>query len=150
MAPREKPIGYWLKQLHDLIEAQLNTALDDLLITRRHWQVLNMLAAAPAAADRLDEALAPFRGEPGPGVEDVLTGPDGLLARGWVNRIGDDGAYALTETGRTAHGELSARVGAFRAKLMEGLTPQQYTETVRVLATMAANAEASVQPVSQT
>ncbi|GAB4002994.1 hypothetical protein GCM10029992_42960 [Glycomyces albus] len=38
-----KPIGYWLKHLHNLMERQFEAALADLDMGRRHWQVLNVL-----------------------------------------------------------------------------------------------------------
>lgn len=139
-----KPIGYWLKHLHNLIEAQFDAVLAATGLTRRHWQVLNTLSRSAASAGRLDEALAPFRGEPGPDVESVLTGPGGLIERDWARRDPATDEYALTDTGRTAHAALAEQTTDSRTELLRGITPQQYTETVRVLAAMAANAEAAL------
>lgn len=56
---------------------------------------------------------------------------------------GDPATWVLTvtEVGRAAHAEISARVNEIRELILRGLTPDQYTETVNVLATMATNIE---------
>jgi hypothetical protein len=132
-----RPIGYWLRHLHNLLEEQFAATLSDLELGRREWQVLHTLADGPRTAEALREALASFAGEGGPDVDGVLAG---LRARGWV-RIEDPGV-GLTEAGRSGHDEAATRVGENRKALLNGLTGEQYTETVRVLSVMAANVEA--------
>ena len=39
-----KPLGWWLRHLHELLESSMTRALDAESLTRRHWQVLNTIA----------------------------------------------------------------------------------------------------------
>ncbi|NIH79895.1 hypothetical protein [Amycolatopsis viridis] len=123
MDPLDRPIGFWLRHLHTLLE----TGLDELLaghgLTRRHWQALN---APRYGADVLEvfEGAGQARAD--------------LVARGWTTPDG-----ALTEAGRAAHTEIAEHVQRFRARTLEGLTDQQYADTVRTLAAMAGNLEAA-------
>ncbi|HYU84811.1 MAG TPA: hypothetical protein VEK80_08385 [Kribbellaceae bacterium] len=60
-------------------------------------------------------------------------------ARGWT-RSGDGGCE-LTLEGVAAHAEVAAEVGATRRRILDGLTPDDYENTVRVLRAMSANLE---------
>ncbi|MEV6230755.1 hypothetical protein AB0L88_23130 [Saccharopolyspora shandongensis] len=132
-----KPIGYWLKHLHDLLERHFDATLADLAIGRRHWQVLNTLSRGEATRDELAEALAPFWAGGEPGLDEVLR----ELA-GWTTGAG--GPLALSDDGRVAHERIAARIHANRAAVLNGLTADQYAETVRILSVMAANVEAAL------
>lgn len=134
-----RPIGYWLKHLHNLLEGQFEATLGDLQLGRREWQVLHALADGPRTAGALREALAPFAGAEGPEVDSALAG---LRARGWLRAEEPD--IGLTEAGQTGHDLAAARVGETRKALLNGLTGEQYAETVRVLSVMAANVEAQL------
>ncbi|MBP8537493.1 MarR family winged helix-turn-helix transcriptional regulator [Streptomyces sp. MK37H] len=133
-----KPIGYWLKHLDALIDADFERALAGSGLARRHWQVLNCLAAGPRSADELAEALRPFWGEGAITLDEAL---EALRSRGWVTRAAEDGPYSLTPPGADGHAAVAERVGATRRRLMDGLTDEQYLETVRVLSRMAGNLE---------
>ncbi|WP_432588955.1 MarR family transcriptional regulator [Streptomyces sp. HD1123-B1] len=138
-----KPIGYWLKHLDALIDADFEHALAGSGLTRRHWQVLNSLTAAPCRTDELSAALLPFWGEGAITLDEVLVS---LRGRGWVGRVegeGEGGRWALTPLGAEGRAEAAGRVGATRRRLMDGVTAEQYHETVRVLSRMAANLEAA-------
>ncbi|MCG0290247.1 hypothetical protein [Streptomyces sp. PSAA01] len=52
--------------------------------------------------------------------------------------------YSLTPPGADGHAAVAERVGATRRRLMDGLTDDQYLETVRVLSRMAANLEGAL------
>jgi hypothetical protein len=161
--PADKPIGYWLKHLHNLIEAQFDATLSDLHLGRRHWQVLNLLAGATYSGTQIEQALAPFWQNTALELDAVLDGQDGLITRGWVDAaagnaaVGNAGAeiaapgnaaagsaLSLTEKGRTAYATVSARVAETRGRLLQGLTLEQYVETVRVLSIMAENVESAL------
>lgn len=135
-----RPIGYWLKHLDRLIERQFEVTLADAGLSRRHWQVLNVLKEASLDRPALAEALAPFGGMAGDDVSEALDAPGGLVARGLV-APGAAGLLSLTAEGAAAHAAASTCVEAQRRALLEGLTPEHYAETVRVLSVMAANAE---------
>ncbi|CEJ11411.1 hypothetical protein BN1110_01701 [bacterium YEK0313] len=135
-----RPIGYWLKHLDGLIERQFERALADAGLSRRHWQVLNVLNEAPAGRADVAAALAPFWNTAGEDLDQVLDGPGGLATRGFV-AADPTGRLALTAAGRAARAAAATQVEAQRRALLDGLTPEHYAETVRVLSVMAANAE---------
>ncbi|RQW84059.1 MarR family transcriptional regulator [Micromonospora globispora] len=138
----DKPIGYWLKHLHNLIDEQFDATLGDLGLDRRQWQILNVLSGATRSRGEMEQALAPFWPDGVPQLEAALDGADGLVTRGWVGYDAD--ALTLTEQGRAAHGAAAERVGETRLLLLRGLTPEQYAETVRILSVMADNLEAAL------
>lgn len=128
-----RPIGYWLKELDRLLEEDFGRLLAAEGIGRRHWQVLNTVAAGPVSLAEVEAALAPFRSGAGPS---VVVGE--LRARGWVRQDGA-GAVELTAEGVAAHAELGERVRANRLRVTEGISAQEYRTTVDVLERMAAN-----------
>jgi hypothetical protein len=134
-----KPLGYWLQHLHNLLEEQLATVLSDLGVDRRQWQLVNTLSLGRRTRAGLTQALAPFWTGAQPDPDDALAD---LTARGWVAE--SDGTIALTQQGVAAHAELAQRVDRTRRVVAEGLSPDQYHETVRILTVMAANVEADL------
>jgi len=134
-----KPIGYWLKHLDNLMERQFQAALEDFALDRRHWQVLNVLYGGARSPAELEEALAPFWGDEGPGMEAVLHGDDGLSPRGWIRR--SDLVVGLSYEGYDAYQKIAARVEETRETILTGLSAEQYAETLRVLSVMASNIE---------
>lgn len=133
----DKPLGYWLMHLHNLLEEQFARTLADFGLSRRQWQALNFLNRGDTTREELATALAHFSTDSGP---DPL---EGLTTRGWVVSTGG-GAVALTEAGRVIHFEASKRVEKSRATVLGGLTPDQYAETIRILTVMARNVEAEL------
>ncbi|SDZ15219.1 hypothetical protein SAMN05444365_10645 [Micromonospora pattaloongensis] len=142
MSGTDKPIGYWLKHLHNMIEEQFDATLGDLGLDRRQWQILNLLSAATRSRSEIEQALAPFWPDGPRRLEAAVNGADGLAARGWARY--DGGTFSLTEQGRAAHRAAAERVGETRRLLLRGLTPEQYAETVRLLSVMAGNLEAAL------
>ena len=130
-----RPIGYWLKLVDRMIDEQFASTLEEHGVTRRQWQLLNVLTNEPATVDALDAAVAPFlsadRGESS--AEHLAE----LVDSGWV--IVSSTRYELTERGSTALERLTAVVGSQRTQMTQGLTQEQYDETLRVLETMARN-----------
>lgn len=139
--PAEMPIGYWLKRLHDLIEMTFEATLADLGLSRRHWQILNLLSETTRTRAEIEEALAPFWQEGTSRLDESLDGKDGLVTRGWVRHDTGSDHLILTDHGRTAYGRAAARVAEVRRQLAAGVTPEQYAETVRILSVMAGNLE---------
>ncbi|MFI6925863.1 MarR family winged helix-turn-helix transcriptional regulator [Nonomuraea spiralis] len=133
----DKPLGYWLMHLHNLLEEQFARTLADLGLSRRQWQALNLLSRGDTTREELTTALTHFSTDGGP---DPLAG---LTARGWAVSTGG-GAVALTEAGRATHLEASKRVEGSRATVLGGLTLDQYAETIRTLSVMAGNVEADL------
>lgn len=133
-----KPIGYWLKHLDGLIEADFERALGDSGLVRRHWQVLNSLAEGSRSAGELAAALRPFWDEGAITLDEVL---DGLECRGWVAREGAEGPYALTPLGAEGHAAVAERIGDARRRITDGVTDEEYLATVDVIRRMAENLE---------
>lgn len=131
-----QPIGYWLKHLDRLIDGHFDRTLGELALTRRHWQVLNLLQRQPASGAELQAALAPFL------LDDPEAGSavsNELIGRGWVSA--EDGRLHLTESGRSAHSSIFEKVAAARRKAVQGIDDDEYLATVDVLRRMAANLE---------
>ena len=129
----QRPIGYWLKLLDNLIEQQFATTLDEHGVTRRQWQLLNVLARSTATIEQLDEAIAPFLD----GTESAAEHLSELIESAWVDATAD--GYELTDRGRTAFSTLAEVVGKQRAAVAQGIDEKQYLETVGVLELMARN-----------
>ena len=137
---RDRPIGYWLKHIDRGIETGFARLLAAHGLNRRGWQVLNTLARAPATRARLDAALAPFLTDDEPTVAGYA---DTLVTRGHAtydcDGLGDGGTYALTAAGRDTHARVAALVHAQRARVIAGLTPEDYTTLLRLLRRIATN-----------
>lgn len=139
----QRPIGFWLKLVDQLIDERFASTLEEHGVTRRQWQLLNVLSRGPATVEQLDAAVAPFlsrtvsseseSGEPESSAEHLSE----LIESAWVDATAS--GYELTERGRTAFDALAETVGELRAEMSEGLTPEQYQQTVDALERMARN-----------
>ena len=129
-----KPLGWWLRHVHELLESSMAQALETESLTRRHWQVLNTIALGVHTPEEVDAQLAPFVTTEGSTVTKVAD----LRARGWIT----EGELALTETGREAHARVEERIKAFRVSSMDGISDDDYRTTLRTLERCAANLEA--------
>jgi DNA-binding MarR family transcriptional regulator len=139
MEAERKPIGYWLKRLDQLIEGSFDRALAQADLTRRHWQVMNVLHAGSASEQEIAEALQAFW-RPRAVAQDQVVGE--LVRRGWARR-NEDHRYRLTSQGEAARAALVERVQALRAAMTDGLTRAQYAAVVDGLRRMAENLEAA-------
>ena len=134
-----RPIGYWLKLVDRLIDEQFASTLEDHGVTRRQWQLLNVLRNEPATEERLDAAVAPFLSAASP-TDDAETSAEHLaelVDSAWVSLAG--GTYTITERGALALDKLSEVVAVQRTVVSEGVSPEQYEQTVAVLERMARN-----------
>lgn len=129
-----RPIGYWLKLVDRLIDEQFASTLEDHGITRRQWQLLNVLSQEPATVEQLDAAVAPFLTETSESSVEHLAE---LVDSEWVTVSA--GTYTLQERGRTAFQKLTEVVSVQRTVFTEGVTPEQYEQTLAVLERMARN-----------
>ena len=60
-------MGFWVKLLDGLLEEHLDAVLAPLGLTRRQWQLLNLLAVAPRSPEAVAEQLGAFLDGPAPG-----------------------------------------------------------------------------------
>ncbi len=131
----DRPIGFWLKLVDRLIDERFDRNLQTLTVTRRGWQVLNVLDRSASTRAEIDAAVAPFVGR----AEEPSTAPavDDLIGRGWARDV--DGTIELTDDGRAARQRLAQVVGATRQQLMENVSADEYQATVGVLERLARN-----------
>ncbi|MDQ6936383.1 MAG: MarR family transcriptional regulator [Actinomycetota bacterium] len=129
-----RPIGYWLKHLDALIEDHFAQALAADGVDRRQWQLLNTLAAEPADRPHLEMALAPFLIDDPTAAARALAA---LIERGWAQD--HDGRITMTPDGAVVHRRLEGRVTASRARILDGITAEQYQAVLATLQLMAAN-----------
>jgi len=126
-----RPIGFWLKLLDRLLDTRLEASLGGL--SRRHWQVLNVVRQGRAGQAEIDARVRPFIGSEGTTAREVAD----LQQRGWLTS--GTAALELTELGTTEFERLLTLVSADRMTLMIGITPDEYASTVSVLERMARN-----------
>jgi DNA-binding MarR family transcriptional regulator len=127
-----RPLGYWLVHIHEQMETGFERLLAGDALTRRHWQVLNTIAAKPGSLAEIEQALAHFQDDVRPLVEDFTD-------RGWVT-----GEYELTTAGREAYDRVAQRVQGERAKLLTGISDEEYATLMNLLERISANAGAPV------
>jgi DNA-binding MarR family transcriptional regulator len=138
----DRPIGYWLKKLNNLIDAEFERQLGEASLSRRQWQVLNLIEDGPRSVPELESELEPFLRD---ALQDLAEAQDlegalsGLVTRGWAESM--DNIVSLTETGQAQFGLLKARVAELRQALTAGISAEEYQATIDVLARMAANLE---------
>ena len=135
MTGDRRPIGYWLKHLDRLIDERFDATIGDQGLTRRHWQLLDLVAGGPAGQQELAAALAPFVSDSPVEITAVI---DDLTVRGWFERNpGSD--LSITAAGVAAHRAISERVAATRRRLARGISGEDYRATIDVLQRMSAN-----------
>ena len=140
----DKPIGYWLKHLDGLIEGAAERAFAEEKLTRRHWQIMNVLRESPQDEAGLTEAIRPFWG---PGAITLHEVTSELTQRGWLTQD-DSGRYWLTPAGQAGHAAVEEKVRGIRATFLTGLTEEDYFGTLRVLQRMAGNLERAADKTS--
>jgi DNA-binding MarR family transcriptional regulator len=134
----ERPIGYWLKKLDRLIDTQFELQLSTARLSRRQWQLLNLLENNPRSVPELEAELEPFLEGAAPELSDALAG---LVTRGWAESR--DNTVNLTETGQTQFEIAKATAAELRQMLTRGISSEEYGTTIDVLARMAGNLESN-------
>jgi hypothetical protein len=130
-----RPIGYWLKLVDRMIDEQFASTLEEHGVTRRQWQLLNVLSRERATVEQLDAAVAPFLSADGDeSSADHLTE---LIDSGWVHSTPT--GYEVTERGRASFDRLVAVVDAQRTLIADGISQAEYDQTLAVLEKMARN-----------
>lgn len=131
----ERPIGFWLRLVDNLIDEQFATTLDEHGVTRLQWQLLNVLARGTASLPVLTRALQPFVADGGE--EATLEQLSELIDSGWVDAT--PSGYEITERGRGALERLTTVVTEQRTRMTAGVTEPDYLTTVATLEQLARN-----------
>lgn len=129
----QRPIGYWVKTVDRLIDDQFAAAAGEAGLTRRQWQILNVLAEQPGATrEQIAHALAPFL----TGTESI---DDHLAGLADLVTVRPDG-LELTPAGRARLDQVRASsVAQLRERVAAGLTREEYETTLRTLERIARN-----------
>ena len=131
----QRPIGFWLKLVDRLIDERFALTLEEHGVTRRQWQLLNVLSRGNATVHALDAAVEPFLAtDDGESADEHLAE---LVDSGWVTVT--PSGYELTDHGRTALTGLSGVVRANREQATEGIGEAEYDQTLATLEAIARN-----------
>jgi DNA-binding MarR family transcriptional regulator len=144
MSAKRRPIGYWLKRLDRLIEDGFERTLIDQGLTRRHWQLLNVVHEGPTTRGAATGKMASFLVD---GRVELDRAVDDLSRRGLVTAHDDD-TLSLTDEGERAFKGVQEKVGEFRKLVTKGLGEDEYDKIVDALERMTGNLEAYVDPVT--
>ena len=134
----QRPIGFWLKLVDRLIDEQFASTLEEHGVTRRQWQLLNVLSRGAATVEQLDVAVAPFlavRDDAAPESSAEHLGE--LIDSAWVDAT--PAGYELTDRGVAAFRRLADVVAEQRTTVARGITDAEYLATVDVLTRVAHN-----------
>lgn len=133
-----KPLGYWVKHIHNRLESNLAAQLREFGLDRRSWQVLNTIAHGPIDQAGIDHALAPFLDSAEPTFAPCVAA---LAARGLV-QLDQAGCYVLTPAGAVLHKPAADRIHAGRLATIAGITPAEYAQLLGLLRRVAENVDA--------
>ncbi len=134
-----RPIGFWLQLVDRLIEDRFATTLEEHGVTRRQWQLLNILSIRDATGAELNSEVAPMR-SPADDPADSESVPEHLaelVDSGWVAETAS--GFGITDPGRVAFERLAAVVTTIRESTTDGITAEQYEQTLATLERMARN-----------
>lgn len=128
-----RPIGYWLKLVDHLLDAAFLDTLGESGLSRRHWQILNLVADKPRTDEEIDIALAPFLGVRNASAPFV----DDLVRIGWIEVT--DQQVTMTEAGITGSAEIRNNVAQQRDRVADGIDSSAWSTTMATLQAMAKN-----------
>lgn len=131
-----------MKLVDGLIDEQFAHTLEEHGVTRRQWQLLNVLARGESTVEQLDAAVAPFL--VADEEETVLEHLAELTDSAWIDQTAS--GYLLTERGRAALDRLSLVVSGQRTAMTSDLTEADYLTTIATLERMARNLGWSDEP----
>ncbi|WP_115787685.1 hypothetical protein [Arthrobacter silvisoli] len=135
MPDTTQPIAYLLRTLDRLLEERFTDALANHRLSRRQWQLLNVLAETQSTINQLDVATAP--NQETSSREPSEASLEQLLSGGLVAEKG--GVYRLTDAGRTEYRKALNDVNGVRDISTQGLENGEYERTIRTLETMINN-----------
>ena len=131
----QRPIAYWLRLVDDLYTRRFDEDMEEHGLTRRQWQLMNLLAERPASTSELTEKLASHFDD---STGDITTEHvDELAESGWVSFDGE--RYALSEKGRISLDTLGEVVERNRRELTSNVSDDEYATTTAVLERLARN-----------
>lgn len=135
MATQERPIGFWLKLVDQLVDDQFGASFEEHGVTRRQWQMMNLLVDGPATPKQLADGLRPFFPAVEAGTSEELI--EELRESGWVTLQAEH--YELTDLGQRSLENLRGAVDRIRLQLTENVSEDEYAALLALLQRMARN-----------
>ncbi len=132
-----QPIGYWSWAAHTATVGHIRSALAEHGLTQPRWWVLNQLADADESGRPRAEVVALLRGylDVGDGMEPEI---DALIDQVLITQ--DTGTrLRLTPEGSELRTRTYARVARASAEIHEGIAPEEFVRTLKVLQRMIHN-----------
>lgn len=134
MQPDNKPIGYWVKQVDEVLTQGINNIHMAFGITRTDWQMLHTIHEHGSInSSKLTDILKPFADARALEKITIKFRQQTLL------HTGDEAVLSLSEQGRQLHIACLERQQAFRKKVMNGITDQEYVAAISVLQKIVEN-----------
>ncbi|MGW8764012.1 MarR family winged helix-turn-helix transcriptional regulator [Streptomyces sp. NPDC055815] len=141
MQHRPKPIGFLLNRTDEALTRVMDGTLGEFGLTRLAWQVLNVVKDSDGTTDAEVLAILSANAD----APALTAAVDTTVTGGWVSRPAP-GRLALTPDGARRLAEVGSEVAAFRARSVEGISPEEYGTAVRVLERMIENLEGPGRP----
>jgi DNA-binding MarR family transcriptional regulator len=133
MNPKQLPIGYWIKQVDELLTKNINEIQSSFSLTRTDWQILNTLSEQGSIhQNELTVLMKPFLSLTS--VEDALSQ---LKNKQLI--IEEDQNLKLTDKGKEHHTACLERQKKFRQDTMAGISEENYQTTIATLQKIVAN-----------
>lgn len=134
MQPDNKPIGYWVKQVDEVLTQGINNIHMAFGITRTDWQVLHTIHEhGSISSSKLTDLLKPFADAQA--LEKIIV----TFRERELLHTGDEAALSLSEKGRQLHAGCFEKQQAFRKKAMSGIAEQEYVTAISVLQKIVEN-----------
>ncbi len=133
MQTKQQPIGYYLKQLDNLLTEGINAIQAQHGLSRTEWQTLNAISEEqPAAKEKLIELLNPFADSVA--LESILSKfVEKLLIEIKENMV------ILSDEGKQLYSSCLTAQQQFRKKVMSGISETEYQVTISTLQKMIEN-----------
>lgn len=127
MQSQKLPIGYWIKQVDNILTKGIDDIQSSFGMTRTDWQVLNTVSESETIKkNELVKIMSPFLGTPL--IDDMLTN---LKERHLIDE--NNQKLILTDKGKKQHSLCLEKQKLFRQNTMIGISEQDYQVTVLTL-----------------
>lgn len=131
----KRPIGYWLKQVDQLLTERIDEAQAVHGVTRTDWQILNLLKENGRASDELIFSVMHTFVDAAQFQEIIYH----LIDQGWIDETLASGELQLTCAGYDQHARIFATQKEVRQRAMQGIIQEDYVTVIRVLQQMVEN-----------
>ena len=131
----KRPIGYWLKQVDQLLTERIDEAQAVHGVTRTDWQILNLLKENGRASDELIFSVMHTFVDAAKFQEIIYH----LIDQGWIDETLASGELQLTCAGYDQHARIFATQKEVRQRAMQGVIQEDYVTVIRVLQQMVEN-----------